>query len=85
MKILISFLNVLIFQNGLHEWHIIFYIGSSVYVASAIIFCIFGTGDTQPWNNIEKEQKKSIDGIENIAFDGIETQTNNVGENEIKT
>lgn len=71
-----------IFQSGLHEWHIIFYIGSSVYIASAIIFCIFGTGETQPWNNIEDEEKKDVDGIENIAFDGVDLQDNAVGKNE---
>lgn len=56
----------------MHEWHIIFYIGSSVYIASAIVFCVFGSGETQPWNKVEEDNKKEVGGIENIAFDGVE-------------
>ncbi|CAH1103007.1 unnamed protein product [Psylliodes chrysocephalus] len=67
-------------NNGLDEWHTIFYIGSSVYIASGIVFCIFGTGETQPWNEIEVK-KLSSNGIENIGFDDIENIKNDVTEN----
>ncbi|XP_023015544.2 sialin [Leptinotarsa decemlineata] len=61
-------------HNGLNEWHTIFYIGSSVYIGCGIIFCIFGSGDVQPWNDIVSTEKKEVDGIENIAFDSFETK-----------
>ncbi|KAK5641606.1 hypothetical protein RI129_010153 [Pyrocoelia pectoralis] len=53
-------------QNGLKEWHTIFAIGASVYIATGIIFCIFGSGERQPWNQIDA---KPIEGVENPAFD----------------
>lgn len=63
-------------QNGLQEWHTIFWIGASVYIASGIIFIVFGTGETQPWNNAEKEEErkdeKGLEGVENPAFESAE-------------
>ncbi|KAG5867254.1 hypothetical protein JTB14_019027 [Gonioctena quinquepunctata] len=61
-------------HNGLDEWHTIFYIGSSVYIGSGIIFCVWGSGEVQPWNNIAPVEKKNVDGIENIGFDNFETK-----------
>lgn len=49
---------VFLFQNGLSEWKKIFYVGSSVYIASAVVFAFFGTGETQPWNEITVMDKK---------------------------
>ncbi|KAF2882551.1 hypothetical protein ILUMI_23629 [Ignelater luminosus] len=54
-------------HNGLHEWHIIFSIGASVYIATGIVFCIFGTGEQQPWNQTSKQPDKT-EGVENPAF-----------------
>ncbi|KAB0792864.1 hypothetical protein PPYR_14823 [Photinus pyralis] len=62
-------------HNGLKEWHIIFAIGASVYISTGIVFCIFGSGDQQPWNQIDTKQ---VEGVDNAAFDGgasKETQT----------
>ncbi|XP_049826833.1 sialin isoform X2 [Aethina tumida] len=53
-------------KNGLDEWHIIFYIGSSVYIACAFFFILFGTGDIQPWNFEETTTHKT--GTENAAY-----------------
>ncbi|CAH0564458.1 unnamed protein product [Brassicogethes aeneus] len=53
-------------HNGLDEWHIIFYIGSSVYIACAIFFIFFGSGDLQPWNSTEESTTKV--GAENHAY-----------------
>nr|CAH7725017.1 unnamed protein product [Callosobruchus chinensis] len=64
-------------HNGLHEWHIIFYIGSSVYIGSGIIFWIFGSGDIQTWNDAEEiENKREVAGIENVGFDDVEIVNN---------
>ncbi|GLV46734.1 uncharacterized protein CBL_13507 [Carabus blaptoides fortunei] len=61
-------------HNGMAEWRIIFTIGASVYILSGIVFCIFGTGEMQPWNNItEDEVKKEGKGHENHAFEQSET------------
>lgn len=61
------------------EWHKIFSIGATVYLASGVFFCVFGSGETQPWNSVETEETKDntkktdIDeepkGVENKAFD----------------
>lgn len=59
----------------MHEWHIIFYIGASVYIASAVIFCIFGSASIQPFND-EQQEKNRIEnavGMENPAFEINET------------
>lgn len=65
------------FQNGMAEWRIIFIIGATVYIASGIVFCIFGSGDIQPWNNIAEDEVKKesheSQGHENQAFDQSET------------
>ncbi|XP_017779299.1 PREDICTED: sialin-like [Nicrophorus vespilloides] len=37
-------------NNGLSEWHIVFWLGASIYMGCAIIFSFFGSGDVQPWN-----------------------------------
>ncbi|CAH1118746.1 unnamed protein product [Phaedon cochleariae] len=62
-------------HNGLEEWHTIFYIGSIVYIACGLIFCLLGSGNLQPWNGVEHVTKKDLDGIENIGFDDVKTQT----------
>ncbi|CAG9840099.1 unnamed protein product [Diabrotica balteata] len=63
-------------HNGLDEWHTVFYIGSSVYIACGLIFCVFGTGETQVWNEVDG--KKSADGIENTAFEDIDITKNGI-------
>lgn len=68
-------------NNGLKEWHTIFAIGASAYVGTGIVYCIFGTGDLQPWNEIEE---KPIDGVDNPAFVATSSaceKTSNVTEN----
>ncbi|KAJ8961069.1 hypothetical protein NQ314_005999 [Rhamnusium bicolor] len=57
--------------NGLHEWHLIFYIGASVYIGCGLIFCVLGSGEIQPWNTTETKIKH---GIENIAFDDVRSK-----------
>lgn len=61
-------------NNGLHEWHLIFSIGAIVYIACGIVFCVFGSGEVQPWNDKEalsdgQQVQNEMNGIENKAFD----------------
>lgn len=59
---------MLIFQSGVKEWHIIFAIGATIYIACGAIFCIFGSGEQQWWNN-PKKIKQDPEGVENPAYD----------------
>nr|XP_022916487.1 sialin-like [Onthophagus taurus] len=54
-------------HNGLDEWHIIFWIGASVYIGSGVVFCLLGSGQIQPWNYVKciPPQKS---GVDNPAF-----------------
>ncbi|CAH0725773.1 unnamed protein product, partial [Brenthis ino] len=48
--------------NGFAEWRPVFFTGASLYIASAVYFIIFGTGETQSWNYVapaeEDEDKR---------------------------
>lgn len=60
------------------EWHKIFYVGATVYLASGVVFCAMGTGKTQPWNNLEVKKgkdEKAPEGLDNKAFDQVEENT----------
>ncbi|KAF5291457.1 hypothetical protein FQR65_LT01768 [Abscondita terminalis] len=48
-------------HNGLREWHINFAIGASVYIATGVVYTIFGTGERQPWNEIKTIQFQGED------------------------
>lgn len=54
-------------HSGLKEWHIIFSIGASVYIATGVIFCIFGSGQQQLWNQVRTSL--TVGGVENPAFE----------------
>lgn len=46
--------------NGFAEWRPVFITGASLYIASAGYFILFGTAETQSWNQIpEEEEDKS--------------------------
>ncbi|XP_057653475.1 sialin-like [Diorhabda carinulata] len=68
-------------RNGLDEWHHIFYIGSSVYIACGIVFCIFGTADKQPWNDETDKSKPDTEGVENIGFEDVDFSKSTSREN----
>lgn len=42
-------------ENQVH-WRRTFYLASAVYISGAIIFCIFGSGEVQPWNDDKKDE-----------------------------
>ncbi|CAH1100074.1 unnamed protein product [Psylliodes chrysocephalus] len=41
-------------QNS-NQWRIIFYCAAVIYVFATIVYCVFGSGEVQPWN--EKKAK----------------------------
>ncbi|GJQ72409.1 hypothetical protein Trydic_g3490 [Trypoxylus dichotomus] len=57
-------------SNGMNEWQLIFWIGAAVYIGSGFVFCIFGSGQIQEWNYIEKENLQK-EGLENPAFENV--------------
>lgn len=63
--------NFVSFQSGLNEWHLIFWIGAAVYIGAGIVFCIFGSGQTQPWNSVGQVPKPTepANGIDNPAYE----------------
>jgi len=63
-------------NNGLSEWHTVFYIGAMVYIGCGIFFIFFGTAEIQPWNYENDDDKSDVEtfkdretkGIDNTAF-----------------
>lgn len=52
-------------QNSIAEWRPVFMTGASLYIAAAIYFILFGTGNTQSWNYVtpaEDERDKRNSG-----------------------
>jgi len=46
----ISFLFFLLFlQSSASEWRVVFYIGGLIYIAGAIFYCVFASGNKQTW------------------------------------
>lgn len=39
------------FQSGLAEWKIIWGTGAGVYIFTAVVFLMWGTGEIQEWND----------------------------------
>lgn len=59
-------------QNGLEEWHRIFYVGASVYITCGIVFFIFGSAETQPWNKREEKSVKFDADSPEIKYDSTQ-------------
>jgi MFS transporter, ACS family, solute carrier family 17 (sodium-dependent inorganic phosphate cotransporter), other len=57
--------NLIRFQSTLDEWQNIFFIGAIVYIAPAIIFMLFGSGEVQKWN--QREEKKDVESEEHAT------------------
>lgn len=43
-------------ETSIDLWRIIFIIAACVYIASAIFFIIFASGEIQPWNDIKYDE-----------------------------
>lgn len=46
-----GFLPFIILQNGVEEWRIMFWISAIVFTSATIFFWLFGSAETQPWND----------------------------------
>ncbi|CAH1100743.1 unnamed protein product [Psylliodes chrysocephalus] len=62
-------------ETSVEQWRIIFYITAIIYLLGSIFFICFGTGELQPWDNPEKEYKRTeqIIGYNNKIFNAEET------------
>lgn len=47
-----------VFQHDPEQWRIVWLISAAIYVAGNTFFVIFGSGETQPWNNPEYSRAK---------------------------
>lgn len=45
-------------QNGFAEWQPVLMTGAAVYIATALYFICFGSGDTQQWNYVAATDKE---------------------------
>lgn len=45
-----------VLQNTVDEWSSIFLIGALAYIIPAILFIIFGSGNIQHWNDLQKTE-----------------------------
>ncbi|XP_026495630.2 uncharacterized transporter slc-17.2-like [Vanessa tameamea] len=66
--------------NGFAEWRPVFITGASLYIASALYFILFGTGETQPWNYIapandedEEEKRPSANSTDTTVTIAVKT------------
>lgn len=51
--------------NGFAEWRPVFVTGASLYIASAVYFILFGTGETQSWNYVPEEEENKTPNANN--------------------
>ncbi|KAK5641839.1 hypothetical protein RI129_010386 [Pyrocoelia pectoralis] len=49
-------------ENDPQQWAIIFYMSSAIYIAGNCIFVIFGSGETQRWNDSVQDEPKRFKG-----------------------
>lgn len=42
-------------QNTITEWRSVFVLDGSLYIASAIFFMFFGSGEVQRWNKVKSD------------------------------
>lgn len=61
-------------QNTLDEWLKVFLVGAVIYIAPAILFAIFGSGEVQPWNDDEPASKPEP--VVQLEADKMQTSKN---------
>lgn len=54
-------------QQTFQQWHIVFWILAVAYMFGAIVFLIFGTAKTLPWNSVSSKDESN-----DIAFNETE-------------
>lgn len=62
-------------QQTYAQWRKVFGIIAGTYAGGAVIYTVFGTGELQPWNNVQK--KTDGDKIE-METEKIPLRNNNV-------
>lgn len=45
------------FQRTVLEWRLVFWIMLIVMVSSSVVFVVFGSGELQPWDDLEEYHK----------------------------
>lgn len=45
-------------EDDQDQWKIIFFLSAAIYIGSNLFFVLFGSGEVQPWNDLEKENEK---------------------------
>ena len=59
------------FQDGINPWHTAFYLTAGLLILESLVFCVFGSGVEQPWNNESSEIKLNVDEeTENSKYNG---------------
>ncbi|XP_072380338.1 sialin-like [Diabrotica undecimpunctata] len=46
-------------ETSIEQWRIIFYIAGGIYLIGGLFYCIFGSGDLQPWDKIPGDLKET--------------------------
>lgn len=54
-------------QQTFEQWRIVFWILAFAYMFGALVFMIFGTAKTLPWNSVSSQEEPN-----NIAFNETE-------------
>jgi len=49
-------------QQTFEAWRLIFYLGAGVYALGTIIYCIFGSGEVQPW--AKPKETEELEGLD---------------------
>ena len=47
-------------QPSRHQWQIVFYISSAIYMTGALVYLIFASGEEQPWASSERLSAKRV-------------------------
>ncbi|XP_011343507.1 putative inorganic phosphate cotransporter isoform X2 [Ooceraea biroi] len=53
------------------KWRIVFMICAGIYIACATFYNVFGSGERQPWDNVEKDDEKNERNNEKTQLDNI--------------
>lgn len=54
-------------QNTITEWHSIFYVGAAIYIGTAVVFMLGGSGCVQPWNEMSSDTDSEEESVEKGA------------------
>lgn len=59
------------FQPTQAKWRIVFMICATIYIVCATFYNIFGSGERQPWDSVEKDDQKNGRNDEKKQLDGV--------------